>query len=176
MIKRIAEREIFKTKFFNIKDVDLQSSDGKKFTYQIIEKGESALIVPITNEGNVVLVREYFPAIDAYQLGLPKGRIEKEHDPLTTANKELQEEIGYKAGKIDSLGSFTMSPGYIRHTTYIFLARDLVKSKLIGDEMEELEVIEYQFEKFEELIAKGDLTEARMIAALYMARKFMSIP
>src|SRR3989344_992765 len=118
MIKRIGERVIFQTKFFTIKDVDLVNDNGKSLTYQIIEKGQSALIVPIMDD-QLILVREYFPAIDKYQLGLPKGRIEKEQDPKYTANKELQEEIGYKAEKIDSLGILTMSPGYIKHDTYI---------------------------------------------------------
>ena len=172
MIKRIGERVIFQTKFFTIKDVDLVNDNGKSLTYQIIEKGQSALIVPIMDD-QLILVREYFPAIDKYQLGLPKGRIEKEQDPKYTANKELQEEIGYKAEKIDSLGILTMSPGYIKHDTYIFLARELVESKLAGDEIEELEIVKYPFSQFEALIKRGEITEARMIAALFMARDFL---
>lgn len=174
MIKRVGEKVIFRTKYFTIKDIDLISDEGKKLTYQIIEKGESALIVPLTDDNKLILVREYFPAIDKYQIGLPKGRIDKENDALVTANKELQEEIGYKARKIDTLGTLAISPGYIKHYTHIFLARDLVESKLVGDEMEVLEIIKYPFDQFEELIKEGKLTEARMIAALFMARKFIN--
>ncbi len=174
MVKRVGEREIFKTKFFSVKDVDLQLDSGRKVTYQILEKGDTSLIVPITHGNQLIFVREYFVAIDGYQLSLPKGRIEKGHSEVETANKELQEEIGYKAGRIDLLGVLTMSPGYLAQKTHIFLARDLVESKLSGDELEELEVVRYPFDKFEDLIQRGKLTEARTIAALYLARKFLN--
>ncbi len=173
MAKRISERIIFKTKFFTIKDIDLDFN-GKKATYQIIEKRNSALIVPINKNNELVLVREYFYAIDEYQLGLPKGRIEEGHDELTTANKELQEEIGFKAGKIDKLGIVTLSPGYSTQRTYLFLARDLTESRLKGDEEEDLEVITHPFDRFEELINQGKITDARMIAALFLAKRFLS--
>lgn len=172
MSKRLAERVIFKTKFFTIKDIDLKFGD-KKVTYQIIEKRNSALIVPINEKGELILIREYFYAIDEYQLGLPKGRIEGELDELETANKELQEEIGFKAAKLDKLGVVTLSPGYSTQRTYLFLARELSESKLKGDEEEELKVITYPFDKFEDLISEGKITDARMIAALFLARKFL---
>lgn len=173
MVKRIDERVIFKTKLFTIKDIDLQF-ENKKVTYQIIERKNSALIVPINSSNELILVREYFYAIDEYQLGLPKGRIDDGHDELTTANKELQEEIGFKAGKLDRLGIVTLSPGYSTQKTYLLLARDLTESKMKGDEEEELEIVTYPFDKFEDLVDQGKITDARMIAALYLARKFLT--
>ncbi|MBI2334432.1 NUDIX domain-containing protein [Candidatus Daviesbacteria bacterium] len=138
-----------------------------------MEKRDTALIVPINEKGELILVREYFYAIDEYQLGLPKGKIEEGHDDLTTANKELQEETGLKAGKLDKLGVLTMSPGYLTQRTHVFLAQVLTTSKLEGDEEYELEIIKYPFGKFEKLIDAGKLTEARMIAALYLAKRFL---
>lgn len=172
MPKRIGEKVIFQTNLFTLKDIDIEF-DHKKVTYQILEKSDTSLIVPINENGELILVKEYFCAIDEYQLGLPKGKIDESHDDSTTANKELQEEIGFKAGKLDKLGTLTMSPGYLTQKTHIFLARDLTESKLDGDEEETLEVIYYPFNKFEELIDQGKLTEARMIAALYLARRFL---
>ncbi len=173
MIKRISEKEIFKSKIFTIKELELELDTGKRVTRQIMDKGDTSLIVPITNDNQLVLIREYFPAIDEYQLGLPKGRIDPGMDSLTTANKELQEEIGYKANKLDELGVLTMSPGYITQKTHIFLATNLVESHLQGDEEEPLEIVIYPFLKFENLIAQKKITEARMIAVLYLARRFL---
>lgn len=173
MPKRVGEKVIFKTKLFTLKDIEIEF-DHKKVTYQILEKSDTALIVPINEKNELILVKEFFFAIDEYQLGLPKGKIDDGHDDLTTANKELQEEIGFKAGKLDKLGIVTMSPGYLTQKTHIFLARELVESKLVGDEEEILKVVLYPFDKFEELIDQGKLTEARMIAALYLARKFLN--
>lgn len=60
MAKRIGEKEIFKTKFFIIKDIDIQFSSGKKSTYQILVKADTSLMVPIDDQNNLILVREYF--------------------------------------------------------------------------------------------------------------------
>ncbi len=169
MIKRIGEKEIFQAKFMTIKDVELESPKGK-VTYQIIEKKDTALIVPVTTNLEVIFVKEFFVAINQYSLSLPKGRIDEGHEPLETANKELQEEIGYKANKLERLATLTMSPGYLTQKTHVFLARDLIESKLEGDELEPLEIIKHPLKEFEELIEKGDLQEARVITALYLAK------
>lgn len=172
MAKRVGERIIFKTKFFTIKDIDIQF-ENKKATYQILEKRDSALIVPINSKNELVLIKEFFFAIDEYQLGLPKGSIDEGYDELETAAKELQEEVGFKAERLDKLGEVTLSPGYSTQKTYLFLARGLSASKLTGDEEEVLEVSTYPFNKFEDLITQGKITDARMIAALYLAKKFL---
>lgn len=174
MIKKIGEKELFKTKIFTVKELELELENGKRFTRQILDKGDTALIVPINIYNELVLVKEYFPAIDEYQLGLPKGRIDPGLNPIETANKELQEEIGYKALKLEKIGVVTISPGYITQKTHIFLGTNLVESNLVGDEAEPLEIVLYPFAKFENLITQKKITEARMIAALYMARKFLN--
>jgi len=174
MAKRLSEKVIFETKLFKIKDIDIEFSSGKKVTYQSIEKSPTALIVPITADNKVILIREYFYAIDERQISLPKGRIDEGMDALATANKELQEEIGFKAGKLDKLGVLTIAPGYYTQRTHVFLARDLSESKLPGDEDEEIEVLSTPLDKVDELIESGQITEARVIAALYLARRFLN--
>ena len=117
-------------------------------------------------------LKEYFAATDDYQIGLPKGRIE-DGDVKKATNRELQEEIGYKAKELIKLATVSVSPGNIRHKTHIFLAKKLVESKLEGDEIGKIEVIKVPFSKFEKLIDDKKITEARMIAALYLAKRFL---
>lgn len=174
MIRKVGEKEIFRNRIFHIKELELLLDSGEKIYRQILDKGDSSLMVPINMYNELVLIKEYFPAIDEYQLGLPKGRIDPGFDPLLTANKELQEEIGYKAQKLQKLAVVTMSPGYITQRTHIFLATNLVESRLQGDEAEPLGIVLHPFDKFEILIEKGKLTEARMIAALFLAKKFFT--
>lgn len=174
MIKRISEKELFKTKIFTIKELELELDSGKKITRQILDKGDTSLIVPVNIHNELILIKEYFPAIDEYQLGLPKGRIDTGLDPFETANKELQEEIGYKAQKLEEIGIVTISPGYITQKTHIFLATNLVESYLEGDEDEPLEIVLYPFAKFENLITQKKITDARMIAALFLAKTFLN--
>ena len=92
MSKKIAEREVFKTDIFSVKEIDLELKNKKKVTYSVVEKKDSSLIVPITDDGQLILIKEYFAAIDSYEIGLPKGRVDS-GNPLDAANRELQEEI-----------------------------------------------------------------------------------
>jgi ADP-ribose diphosphatase len=166
MIKRLKEKTIFTTAFFSIKNIDLKSSSGVA-TFQIIEKSDTALVVPIL-KNKILLIYEYFAAIDSYSLSFPKGRIEEGEDVRNTVNRELQEEIGYKAAAITHLATLTVSPGYLSQKTHIFLAEKLTISKKTVDELEQPEVREYTMEEIEKLIIKGVLTEARMIAAFHL--------
>ncbi|MEK6888108.1 MAG: NUDIX domain-containing protein [Candidatus Aenigmatarchaeota archaeon] len=171
MPEKLGEKEIFKTKLFTVKDINLKF--GKKHvTYQIVEKRDTAPAVPV-QDGKLFLIKEYFTAINETQISLPKGRIENGEDEVETVNKELQEEINYKASKLDKLAVLTMSPGYLTQKTHVFLARNLTKSKQKGDEEEKPKLFVCNFNDFEKLIKNGELTEARAIAALYLAKNFM---
>lgn len=170
MIKRLSEKEVFKSKIFKVKELEIQSDQGK-FTFQIIEKNDTALIVPIKKNGNVIFIREYFAATNQTLLSLPKGRVENGLSDLETANKELQEEIGFRANKLSKLAVLTMSPGYLTQKTHVYLAEDLEKSSLKGDEIHEIEEVEIPLDSFEKYLETGELNESRTIAALYLARK-----
>jgi ADP-ribose diphosphatase len=172
MVRKISEREVFKTDIFSVKEIELELRNKKKARYSIIEKKDSSLIVPITEDGQLILIKEYFAAIGSYEIGLPKGRVDS-GNPLDAANRELQEETGYKAKELVKLGTLTVTPGTTRHKTHVYLARKLIESKLPHDEDEEIEVIKIPFKDFEGLIENNKLNEARFIAALYMARKYL---
>ena len=174
MIKKLGEQVILESKRFQIKEVELEFSSGQRATHEIVDSGTQGItVVPITEDGNVLMIKEYLTGAGEYQLGLCKGGIEKGITPEETASKELQEEVGYKAGRLDKLGAFFLHPAYSTAKTHIFLARDLTKSKLVGDEIEELEVVPYPFKDFEKLIDEGELHDVRIIAALYLAKRFL---
>jgi 8-oxo-dGTP pyrophosphatase MutT (NUDIX family) len=126
MPKRIHEQEVFVKGRFTIKDVHLELDNESKVIYQYWDKADTAMIVPITSEGDVIFITEYQVAFDVPMLSLPKGRIEKGEDPEEIANKELQEEIGYKAHKLNKIATLIEMPGYISGKTHVYLARDLV--------------------------------------------------
>ena len=174
MPKRIGERIVAKTKHFEIREVDLEFSSGRRAIHEIVDSNmQGVTVVPLLQDGTVLLVREYLTGAGEYQLELCKGGIEPGHTPEETAQRELQEEVGYRAGRLDKLAEVFLHPGYTTSKSYIFLARDLQKSKLVGDEGEELEVVLYPFDDFEKLIDSGEIRDARIIAALYLAKRFL---
>lgn len=175
MPKRLGERTIFKSKHFEIKEIDLEFSSSKRKVHEIVDNDvQGVTVVPIKEDGTILFVREYLTGAGEYQLGLCKGGIEHGHAPEETAQRELQEEVGYKAGRLDKLAEVFLHPAYTTAKTHIFLARDLQESKLVGDEGEELEVVLYPFKDFEKPIDKGEIHDARVITALYLAKRFLN--
>jgi len=175
---KILHREILaSTRLFRIESLDLEFSNGTRCTFERLARGSSSgavLIVPMLDDQTVLLIREYAAGVERYEIGLPKGKTERDEPILSAAERELKEEVGYGARDLKLLSSLTVAPGYLEHSTNIIVARDLYEERLPGDEPEELEVIPWKINNIEGLIATGDCSEARSIAALYMTKEYLN--
>ena len=160
---------------FPVEELDLEFSNGARRTYERVKgSGRGAVVVvPLIDENTVLLIREYAAGLHAYDLGLPKGRLEKGEDVLEGANRELKEEIGYGARRLQTLGKLSLAPTYMAHQTHVVLARDLYPERLVGDEPEELEVVPWKLDDLHTLVLRPDCTEGRSIAALFIARELI---
>lgn len=165
-----------KTRLFHIQQVDLRFSNGVEARYErLVGSSRGAvLIVPLLDADTVLLIREYAAGLDRYELALPKGRIEEHEDPLTAADRELKEEVGYGARSLYRLTSLSLAPGYLGHITHVVVARDLYPEKQQGDEPEEIEVVPWPLNRIDELTARDDFSEARSIAALFLTRELLA--
>ncbi|MDX1993896.1 MAG: NUDIX domain-containing protein [bacterium] len=147
---------------------------GEANNPRYIEYRDKAQCVPLTDTGMVILIVEPSPAYgDEGVLYLPGGGIEPDESPLEAANRELQEEIGYKARRLDFLGELRPWVKHLRHSVYVHLARELTPSKLHGDEIHNIITELVPLNDFERVIATGRLHDSSVIAALYMARHFV---
>lgn len=170
-----SRKQIIHTGVFNIEEMQLEFSNGAQRKYQRIVGSDqgAVLAVPLLDRETVLLIREYAAGTDRYELAFPKGHIEDDEDMLVAANRELQEEIGYAANKLEHIHSFTIAPGYLGHTTHIVLATELYPNRIAGDEPEEIEVVPWKIADMQQLLRCSDFTEARSIAALYMVRDML---
>ena len=134
----------------------------------------AVLVVPMLDADTVLLIREYAAGVHRYELALPKGKVEADEDMHVAANRELMEEIGYGARKLRTLTRMTLAPGYFSHVTDIILAEDLYPQRIPGDEPEPIDIVPWSLSRLEELLQRDDCTEARSIAALYMARDLLA--
>lgn len=161
---------------FTIEQLDLEFSNGERRVYErLVSRGLGAVIVvPVRDDGQVLLVREYAVGLHHYEIGLVKGRLEAGESLLEGAQRELREEAGFAARDLRELTQLSLAPGYMTHITHVVLARNLYPSRLPGDEPEELEVVPWPLAKLDELTARPDCTEGRTIAALYIARDFLA--
>jgi ADP-ribose diphosphatase len=164
-----------KSRLFHIESLDIEFSNGQRRTFERLKRGQeggAVLVVPLLDASTVLLIREYAAGIDRYELGLPKGSIDAGESILEAANRELKEEVGYGAKKLHHLTSLSIAPAYLEHMIEIVIAEDLYPEKLEGDEPEELEVIAWDINDIDSLLATGECTEARSIAALFLTRQF----
>ena len=135
---------------------------------------DGTMVIALNGAGEVLLQSEFSPAYDRPIYYLPGGAIEAGESSAESANRELQEEAGSKAARLDELGQLYPFMKYMRSCFHVFLARDLTPKKLQGDETTEIIVKPFPFADFEQLIADGHLQDSSIIAALYMARSFLA--
>lgn len=164
------------SRLFRIEALDIEFSNGEQRNYERLARSHSAgavLIMPMLDLETVLLIREYSAGVHRYELGLPKGKIDAGETWLEAANRELKEEVGFGARNLHHLSSFSLAPSYLEHMTEIIVAQDLYAEKLEGDEPEELEVVPWKLSDINGLLATGECTEARSIAALFMAMEYL---
>ncbi|HET8899774.1 MAG TPA: ADP compounds hydrolase NudE [Rhodanobacteraceae bacterium] len=174
--KILARRATTHSRFLQTEQVDLEFSNGVRRTHErVISSGlGAAIIVPMLDTDTVLLVREYGVGLDHYELGLPKGRLDRDETAEQGANRELKEEAGYGARRLKVIGALSLSPAYMSHMAHVVLAEDLYPEKLQGDEPEPLDVVPWKLSELHTLIARDDVTEGRSIAALFMAREYLA--
>ena len=171
-----ATRDVEHSRFLRVEQVDLEFSNGEHRTYERMKPGGlgAVIIVPMLDESTVLLVREYGVGLDRYELGLPKGRLDRDETAEQGANRELKEEISYGARKLRILHNLSLSPSYMTHMAHVVLAQELYPERLPGDEPEPLEVVPWKLADLHTLVARDDVTEGRSIAALFMAREYLA--
>jgi len=174
--KVLSSKIVAKTRIFTVEQMEIAFSNGNTSIFERIKGSEkgAVLIVPLLDTNTVLLTREYAAGVNRYELGLPKGGIDGDETLLEAANRELMEEAGYGAHKLDHLISFTTSPAYINSETHVVLAQQLYEKRLPGDEPETIEVIPWRFTDLNTLLSKEECTEARSIAALYYVRDYLN--
>jgi len=172
----LARETVARSRLFEVEQVQLRFANGREVTFEkLVSRGFGAvLVVPVTDQGNVLLVREYAAGLDRYDVSLPKGRLEQGEDLLEAANRELMEEVGVGARRLDRITGLTLAPGYLGHVTDVVLARDLYPQSLPGDEPEPPEVVEWSLDELPQLLARDDCSEARTLAALYIVRDLLN--
>ena len=167
-VKTVANSRLFKTE-----EVNLEFDNGEQVTFERL-CGSGAVMVIAVDDDHTYLVKEYAVGVDQYLLSFVKGRLEQGENPRQGANREIQEEIGFAANKLDYLRKVAVAPGYTNFHTHIVIASDLYPSRLSGDEPEELEVIKVPLNDLDSLLERDDFIESRSLLGLYMLKDWLA--
>lgn len=164
----LGTRSIYKGKIFDVIESDIRH-DNLEYNREIVVHKGSAVMVPVYDDGSVALVRQYRYAAERFLLEIPAGTLNKDEDPEKAALRELEEEIGAKAGKIEKLSEFYVSPGFLTEKMHLFLVTELTDTAQRLEEDEILTIERYSFQEAFGLIRAGEIQDAKSIIGLMLA-------
>ena len=162
----VNEQRIFDGKILNVRCDEVRTPSGHLATREVVEHKPAVGMIAVTNRKSVLLVRQYRYAVHEETLEVCAGLIEKGEDPSQAAEREMQEELNVKAGKLYKIGEFYASPGFCTEMFTLFLAQDLTEASLPQDEDENVSVVEIAFNDRPIMIRDGKIRDSKTFAAL----------
>lgn len=173
--KIISSEPIYAGKIFTV-SMDTISEDDITYQREIIRHNGSAVIVPVFADQTVALVRQYRHPAGTYLLELPAGSLNSDEDAQIGAARELEEEIGVRAERLEFLTAFYVSPGFLAEKMFVFLATELTE---VGQNLEADELLSIEragFPQAFEMIRAGAIEDAKTMVGLIMAGAKLGFP
>ncbi len=164
---------IYSGRAFTIRRDKLRLPDGRENSFDIVVHIGSVIILPLDSKGQLLFVRQYRHAAGSELLELPAGTLDPGESPEACATREVREETGMAAGKLDHLGGFYLAPGYSTEYMHVYLATTLRHDPLKADDDEFLSVEKYPLKEALAMFERGEIQDAKSIAAILLARKLM---
>jgi ADP-ribose pyrophosphatase len=169
----IKSETLMQGRAFKIRRDHLRTPDGRETKFEIIEHGGSVIIVPVDVDGNLLFVRQYRHAAGTDLLELPAGTRDGDEPFEECAAREIREETGMEAGRLQKVGEFYLAPGYSTEFMVVFTATDLRHNPLEADDDEFLEVEKIPIKKAIEMARRGEVPDAKSLAALLLAEPYL---
>ena len=172
MEKTITTRLLHQGRSFSFKTDEVELPNGKTTIRDIVDHPGVVAIVPILDDGRIVLVKQYRYAAGKELLEIPAGTLEKGEAPDTCARRELKEETGYTAGSMKKMLSMYMSPGYSNEVIHLYLATELKAGKQGTEEDESITLEPYGPDELLGMMEKNVIEDAKTIAGVltYLTR------
>ncbi|MDE2803009.1 MAG: NUDIX hydrolase [Chloroflexota bacterium] len=168
----VRSEQIYEGRVINVRrdSIRVNKATGPVETVRdVVQTRNAVTLVPVDNDGNVLLVRQFRWAAAVALLEAPAGMMEAGEDPEESARRELREETGHATDSLTYLGGFWMAPGYSTEYMYCYLATGLRPDPLPADEDEDLETVPVPWDDIPRLIREGAIQDAKSVAALQLA-------
>ena len=164
----IDSKKVFAGRVFEV-TVDTVREHGETYTREVVHHQGSAVILPAFDDGTIALVRQYRHPAVKYLLELPAGTLNERERPEEGAARELEEELGMRAGSLEKLAEFFVSPGFCEEKMWLYLATDMTpcEQKLEDDEF--IEIVRVPIDRALQMITDGEIEDAKTIIGLLLA-------
>lgn len=170
--KKISSRQIFDGKIVKLFVDEVELPDGQHATREIVRHPGAVCVVPLTDEGEVVMVRQFRYPFGEVLLEIPAGKLEPGEDPLEAVKRELEEESGAVANKIEHLGEIYTTVAIFDEKIQLYIATELNFINAHPDEDEFLEVEKIPLKKLVEMVMRGEIKDAKTQIAILKAEKY----
>jgi len=169
----IKSETLLQGRAFKIRRDYLKTPNGGETRLEIIEHGGSVVLIPIDDDGNLLFVRQYRHAAGEDLLELPAGTRDGDEPFEACAAREIREETGMEAGKLQKIGEFYLAPGYSSEFMVVYLATELKENPLDADDDEFLQVEKIPLKKAIEMAERGEVPDAKSLASFLLARSYL---
>jgi ADP-ribose pyrophosphatase len=173
--KILGSQKVFDGRVFNV-TVDTVSEGEVTYQREVVHHPGSAVIIPVFDDGTVSLVRQYRHPAVRYLLEAPAGTLSDGERPEIGAARELQEELGLVAARLEKLSEFFVSPGFCEEKMWVYLATEISEGKQLLDDDEILEVVRLPIADALEMITSGEIQDAKTIIGLMLAAPRVGSP
>jgi len=167
----LESEKIFKGAVFEVERDRLLEENGIEIVREVVRHPGGAGALPLFDDGRVALVKQYRHPAQRELLEIPAGRIEVGETPEMCAAREVEQEIGFRAGRIEKLAEFYSTPGFCEEKLHVYLATDLTPSSQALDHDEWVEVVYLPFAEAAQMLGRGGIEDSKTIIALLLAVK-----
>ncbi len=172
--KTMKSEKIYEGKIINLKLDTVELPDQKYTKREIVEHPGAVAIVPITADNELVLVKQFRKAIEEAIIEIPAGKLEHGEDPASCAVRELKEETGFTAEKIQYVFQFYTSPGFSNEKMHLFVATGLAEGTAEPENDEYIEIIKIKLDNLLNMINNGEITDSKSIIGILMANNIIN--
>ncbi len=162
-------KSVFEGLVVNIEQMEVKVGEKGWHTYQIVRHPGGVGVLPLHQDGTVSLIRQLRPAVDSFMLEIPVGRLNPGEDTALCGLRELVEETGLIAGRLESLGIIHPSPGVFDEVVHLFLATDLAQGEADPEHYEDIETVILPLQEAVRMVADGSITDGKTAMALFRA-------
>jgi len=170
----IESKDIYQGRIIKLRVDTVQLPSGRTTTREIVEHEDAVCVVPIDENNNVLMVRQYRKAVQLNLLEVPAGGVEAGETPNETVLRELQEEVSVTCGSLRRLSGFWVSPGWATEFMHAYLATDLTTASLPADDDEYISVERVPLDSIPGLIESGEIQDSKSIASLLLALRVLN--
>ena len=170
----IESKDIYQGRIIKLRVDTVQLPSGRTTTREIVEHEDAVCVVPIDENNNVLMVRQYRKAAQLNLLEVPAGGVEAGEIPDETVLRELQEEVSVTSGSLRRLSGFWVSPGWATEFMHAYLATDLTPASLPADDDEYISVERVPLDSIPGLIESGEIQDSKSIASLLLALRVLN--